>query len=55
MRKERQQEKKNRKREMESEDADLQYDQRRFFDEVAYEPPKLAIEKAKKFYKNSTR
>jgi len=56
VRKERQQEKKIRKRQMEEdEDADLQYDHRRFFDEVAYEPPKLAMEKSKKFYKNSTR
>lgn len=37
------------------EDEDLRYDHRRFFDEVAYEPPKLAIEKSKLFYNNKGR
>lgn len=37
------------------EDEDLRYDNRRFFDEVAYEPPKLAIEKSKLFYNNKGR
>lgn len=32
------------------EDDDLKYDSRRFFDEVAYEPPDLAIQKSKLFY-----
>ena len=39
-----------RKKSMDDEDADLRYDQRRFYDEVAYEPPTLAIQKSKAFY-----
>ena len=31
-------------------DADLEYDERKFFDEVAYEPPQLAMQKSKEFY-----
>ena len=49
-RKEKKEAAKQRKKSMDDEDANLQYDQRRFFDEVAYEPPTLAIQKSKAFY-----
>ena len=54
IRKEKKQQRKQRKQE-ENEGSDVEYDNRRFFDEVAYEPPKLAIEKSKKFYNHNNK
>ena len=52
LRKEKKLEKKQRKKQamQDDEDADLKYDERKFFDEVAYEPPQLAMQKSKEFY-----
>ena len=52
LRKEKKLEKKLRKKQamQDDEDADLKYDERKFFDEVAYEPPQLAMQKSKEFY-----